>query len=186
MFWRKSISRRTQNMTVLVCMELEIRTKSAVWSWVRSGGKGGKEGSARMAITTIVFHRLSFIKPDKLLKDLLSDCCWYVARKQPSVSVSESTRLLSCAREEEEEEEECSCSGGGSSRWHSWLLSHEQPWAKSVAHHKPSAPLLPPGQSGCTNSGWSIFLWGALQGIEIMNMQPLREVAQQAEVSGIN
>lgn len=54
---------------------------------------------ATVAITAILFHRLSFIKPDKLLKELLSDCCWYAARKQPSVSVSESTTLLSCARE---------------------------------------------------------------------------------------
>ena len=54
-----------------------------------------------VAITAILFHRLSFIKPDKLLKELLSDCCWYAARKQPSVSVSESITLLSCAREEE-------------------------------------------------------------------------------------
>lgn len=60
------------------------------------GGPG-----ATVAITAILFHRLSFIEPDKLLKELLSDCCWYAARKQPSVSVSESISLLSGAREEE-------------------------------------------------------------------------------------
>lgn len=62
--------------------------------------RGGRLG-ATVAITAILFHRLSFIKPDKLLKELLSDCCWYAARKQPSVSVSESITLLSCARERE-------------------------------------------------------------------------------------
>lgn len=60
----------------------------------------GRPGAA-VAITAAPFHRLSFIKPDKLLKELLSDCCWYAARKQPSTSVSESITLLSCAREEE-------------------------------------------------------------------------------------
>lgn len=64
---------------------------------VRGGGRGNRVG-AMVAITAILFHRLSFIKPDKLLKELLSDCCWYVARKQPSVSVSESITLLSCAK----------------------------------------------------------------------------------------
>lgn len=61
---------------------------------------GGRLG-ATVAITAILFHRLSFIKPDELLKELLSDCCWYAARKQPSASVSESITLLSRAREEE-------------------------------------------------------------------------------------
>lgn len=64
------------------------------------GGGGGRLG-ATVAITAILFHRLSFIRPDKLLKELLSERCWYAARKQPSVSVSESITLLSCAREEE-------------------------------------------------------------------------------------
>lgn len=62
--------------------------------------RGGRLG-ATVAITAILFHRLSFIRPDKLLKELLSDCCWCAARKQPSVSVSESITLLSCARDEE-------------------------------------------------------------------------------------
>lgn len=61
---------------------------------------GGGLG-ATVAITAILFHRLSFIRPDKLLKELLSDRCWYAARKQPSVSVSESITLLSCASKEE-------------------------------------------------------------------------------------
>lgn len=111
---------------------------------VRGGGRGNRVG-AMVAITAILFHRLSFIKPDKLLKVLLSDCCWYVARKQPSVSVSESITLLSCAREEEGEQIRAtkSCSGGGSSRWQSWLPSYEQPEGSSVVYHKPSAPLSP-------------------------------------------
>lgn len=64
------------------------------------GGKGEGEG-AMAVITAILFHRPSFIRPDKLLKELLSDCCWYASRKQPSVSVFESVTLLSCASEEE-------------------------------------------------------------------------------------
>lgn len=79
---------------------------------------------AMVVITAILFQRPSFIKLDKLLKELLSDCCWYVARKQPSVSVSESVTLLSCAREKEGGRGKQigatkSCSGGGSSRWQS-------------------------------------------------------------------
>lgn len=67
-----------------------------MWSRTRSGGWGL---GATVAITAILFHRLSFIRPDKLLKELLSDCCWYAARKQPSVSVSESiTPLIMCKR----------------------------------------------------------------------------------------
>lgn len=61
---------------------------------------GGGGVGATVVITAILFHRLSFIKPDKLLKELLSDCCWYAARKQQSVSVCESITLLSCATEE--------------------------------------------------------------------------------------
>lgn len=64
----------------------------------RRGGRAGGGLGVTVAITTILFHRLSFIKLDKLLKELLSDCCWYVARKQPSVSVSEAIALLSCVR----------------------------------------------------------------------------------------
>lgn len=109
----------------------------AVWSRTRL--RGGRLG-ATVAITAILFHRLSFIKPDKLLKELLSDCCWYAARKQPSVSVSESITLLSCAREEEggstvrQIRATNSCSDGGSSRWQSWLPSHEQPKGWSVVY----------------------------------------------------
>lgn len=52
-------------------------------------GRGARRGlGTTVAITAILFHRLSFIKPDKLLKEPLSDCCWYAARKQPSMSVS--------------------------------------------------------------------------------------------------
>lgn len=75
-----------------------------MWSRTRLGVGGVCVGGvlgATVAITAILFHRLSFIKPDKLLKELLSGCCWYAARKQPSVSVSESIAFLSCAREEE-------------------------------------------------------------------------------------
>lgn len=73
---------------------------------VRGGGAGGA-AATRVAITAILFHCLSFIKPDKLLKELLSDCCWYAARKQQSASVSKSNTLLSCAGEE---------GGGGSDK----------------------------------------------------------------------
>lgn len=59
---------------------------------------GGGGLGVTAAITTILFHRLSFIKLDKLLKELLSDCCWYVARKEPSVSVAAAITLLSCVR----------------------------------------------------------------------------------------
>ena len=62
--------------------------------------RAGREGvHATAAITTILFHRLSLIGPDKLLKELLSDRCWYAARKQPSVSVSQSITLSSCGRD---------------------------------------------------------------------------------------
>lgn len=81
----------------------------------RRGGRAGGGLGVTVAITTILFHRLSFIKLDKLLKELLSDCCWYVARKQPSVSVSEAIALLSCVRGGETK----SCAVGGSSRWQS-------------------------------------------------------------------
>lgn len=112
-------------------------------------GGGGRGLGTTVAITAILFHRLSFIKPDKLLKELLSDCCWYVARKQPSMSVSESITLLSCASEEEGKQIGAtkSCSGGGSSRWQSWLPSYEQPEGSSVVYHKPSAPLSPSVQT---------------------------------------
>lgn len=62
----------------------------------QEGGPGGL--GATVAIAAILFQRPSFIKPDKLLKELLSDRCWYAARKQPSVSVSESIGLLSRTR----------------------------------------------------------------------------------------
>ncbi|CAB1441712.1 unnamed protein product [Pleuronectes platessa] len=81
----------------------EQRERCVVTDKIGGGGRGVAVGGvglrlgATVAITAVLFHRLSFIRPDKLLKELLSDCCWYAARKQPSVSVSESIALLSCA-----------------------------------------------------------------------------------------
>jgi len=110
------------------------------------GAAGGL--GATVAITAILFHRLSFIKPDTLLKELLSDCCWYAARRQPSVSVSESITLLSCAREEERGEAEES----GSEQQEAAVveaavdgsldfLPMKSLRGRSVVYHKPSAPL---------------------------------------------
>lgn len=100
-----------------------VVTDKIGWGGVVVGGSGGGGRlGATAAISAILFHRPSFIEPDKLLKELLSDCCWYAARKQPSVSVSESISLLSCAREEGRGKQiraTKSCSGGGSSRWQS-------------------------------------------------------------------
>lgn len=59
--------------------------------------RGGTLG-ATAVIAAILFQRSSFIELDKLLKELLSDCCWRAAREQPSVSVSESITRLSCTR----------------------------------------------------------------------------------------
>lgn len=105
------LNKSPKNMTLLVNMGStllrldptvggEQRESCVATDKIEGGGLG-----ATVAIAAILFHRLSFIKPDKLLKELLSECCWYAARKQPSVSVSKSITLLSCAREEEEEED---------------------------------------------------------------------------------
>lgn len=51
-----------------------------------------------MTITTVLFHQPSLIDADKLLKELLSDRCWYAARKQPSVSLHDSVGLTVCER----------------------------------------------------------------------------------------
>lgn len=121
------IEQKSKNMTLLVRMGSALLRPDPT-----DGGEqrelcghgqdqGGGGAGATVAITAILFHRLSFIEPDKLLKELLSDCCWYAARKQPSVSVSESITPYH-AREEEEgrkAERQESCSGGGSSRWQS-------------------------------------------------------------------
>lgn len=98
-------------------------TERAVWSWTSSeGGVRGVEGAIRKVITAALLHRLSFIRADKLLKELLTDCCWCAARKQPSVSVRDSATLLSCAKRGGRRATK-RCSGGGSGRWQSWL-----PW----------------------------------------------------------
>ncbi|TNN53153.1 hypothetical protein EYF80_036614 [Liparis tanakae] len=44
----------------------------------RDGREAGRYGGD---VTAVLFHRLSFITPDELLKELLSDRCWYAARK---------------------------------------------------------------------------------------------------------
>lgn len=87
----------------------------------RWGGEEGVEG-ATVVITAAPQHRLSFIRPDKLLKELLTDCCWCAARKQPSVSVRDSATFLSCAKRGGRGATE-RCSAGGGGRWQSWL-----PW----------------------------------------------------------
>lgn len=170
-----------------------------MWSRTRSGGREGR--GATVAITAILFHRLSFIKPDKLLKELLSDCCWYAARKQPSVSVSESIALLSCARGEEGRQREA-----GSERQRAAavdvavdgsldFLHVNSPGGEVLYITKPSAPLSPSVQRQIRHCSYmnsaGHFPWGALPGIEIMkNSTPgccfIQRRTGRAKVSGIN
>lgn len=73
------------------------RESCAVMDKFRGRAGWGVEG-ATVVITAAPPHRLSFIRPDKLLKELLTDCCWCAARKQPSASVRDSATLLSSAK----------------------------------------------------------------------------------------